>query len=150
MQVRLCFIKIKEENNWFLKFRFIYGKIGCQIEAIIMYLVGCSSIYILMFISYTRYRTVSDPLNYKAHSQSETIIAAFVSMSIGFFWSMAPIVGWSHYSLEGALISCSIEWHERTASVISYNIMISIFVYLLPLAIFTFTSAKVYYMVSKK
>ena len=113
----------------------------------IMYLVGCSSIYILMFISYTRYRTVSDPLNYKAHSKVQTAIACVVSISIGIFWSSAPVIGWSHYSLEGALISCSIEWHERTASVMSYNILIALFVYLLPLGIFCFTSARVYYLV---
>ena len=72
---------------------------------------------------------------------------ANLSISIGIFWSSAPVIGWSHYSLEGALISCSIEWHERTASVMSYNILIALFVYLLPLGIFCFTSARVYYLV---
>ena len=112
-----------------------------------MYFVGCASIYILMFISYTRFRTVSDPLNYKANSTIQTMIAILVSLFFGIFWATAPILGWSHYSLEGAMISCSVEWHEKTASVFSYNIAITTFVYFLPLVVFIFNSARIFYMV---
>ena len=101
----------------------------------------------LMFISYTRFRTVSDPLNYKPKSKIQTLIAILVSLFMGIFWSAAPIFGWSHYSLEGALISCSVEWHKRTASVLSYNIVITVFVYILPLIVFTFTSIRIFVMV---
>jgi hypothetical protein len=38
----------------------------------------------------------------------------------------APLVGWSYFSPEGALVTCSIEWAERSFSVISYNVFIFI------------------------
>jgi hypothetical protein len=54
-----------------------------------------------------------------------------------------PLIGWSEYSLEGAMISCSIEWNKQTPSVLSYNISISIFVYFIPLFILVYTNLKI-------
>ena len=54
----------------------------------------------------------------------------------------APLFGWSYYSLEGALVTCSIEWAERTTGVISYNIFIFITTWLIPCVIIIPTSLK--------
>ena len=70
-----------------------------------------------------------------------------ISFIIGIFWALAPIFGWSEYSLEGALISCSVEWNKRTTSVMSYNISIAIFVYLFPLMSIIMTNGKMVYTV---
>ena len=32
---------------------------------------------------------------------------------MGIFWAIIPLFGWSEYSLEGALISCSVEWNKK-------------------------------------
>jgi hypothetical protein len=101
-----------------------------------------------MFIGYTRYKAVSDPLSANTNTERKMLSAIGLSLGCGAFWSITPLLGWSHYSLEGALISCSVEWNEKTPSVLSYNIAITIFVYLLPLCTFFFTSAKVFHIVS--
>ena len=60
---------------------------------------------------------------------------ALICLFLGIFWSILPVLGWSHYSLEGILVSCSIEWDEKSFAVQSYNITVFIFVYLIPMAI---------------
>jgi hypothetical protein len=62
---------------------------------------------------------------------------------------MAPMFGWSHYSLEGALTSCSVEWFEKSFNVISYNISMFIFVYFIPLLIIFGTSLGLIILVKK-
>ena len=101
-----------------------------------------------MFIAYTRYKTVNDPLSTITHSKTKSFVAIGLSLACGAFWSFLPLLGWSHYSLEGALISCSVEWNEKSVSVLSYNIAITIFVFVVPLIVFIFTSARVFYIVS--
>jgi len=38
--------------------------------------------------------------------------------------TIAPLVGWSYYSLESSLIQCGVEWAERSWNVQSYNFTI--------------------------
>lgn len=44
--------------------------------------------------------------------------------------------------MEGANTSCSVEWKERTFSVISYNVSMFVFVFFVPLAIIVFTNIR--------
>jgi uncharacterized membrane protein len=62
-----------------------------------------------------------------------TIVILVISSIFSLFWSIVPMFGWSHYSLEGTLTSCSVEWFERSLNVISYNISMFIFVFFIPL-----------------
>ena len=48
--------------------------------------------------------------------------------------------GWSYYSLEGALTTCSVEWEDRSFNVVSYNIAMFALVYLFPLKVMLFTT----------
>ena len=131
-----------------------------------MYFVACTSIYILGFISCTRwvhainnslkiknneilfrYRAINEPLKVRKNWKIEVLIASVVSIVMGLFWSVAPLFGWSEYSLEGAMISCSVEWNKRTPLIMSYNISIAIFVFLFPLISIILTNGKLVYTV---
>ena len=59
----------------------------------------------------------------------------------------APILGWSYYSLESGLVSCSVEYNEKSLNVISYNIGMFIFVFILPFGITTYTNIKSFLIV---
>ena len=61
----------------------------------------------------------------------------------------APLFGWSYYNLEGAQVTCSIEWAERSNNVISYNIFIFITTWLIPCAIMIPASFKLLSIVIK-
>lgn len=65
-----------------------------------------------------------------------------LSISYGIFWSMAPLFGWSHYSLESNDLFCSVEWKERTLNVLSYNVCMFVFVFFIPLVIIGVMSTK--------
>lgn len=65
-----------------------------------------------------------------------------LSIFYGIFWSMAPLFGWSHYSLESNNLFCSVEWKERTLNVLSYNVCMFIFVFFIPLVIIGVMSTK--------
>ena len=61
------------------------------------------------------------------------------SITIGLFWAIVPMFGWSYYSLEGAFTSCGVEWEDRSFNVVTYNIAIFAGVYFIPLVVLLFT-----------
>ena len=48
--------------------------------------------------------------------------------------------GWSYYSLEGALTTCSVEWEDRSFNVVSYNVAMFAGVYFVPLQVMIFST----------
>jgi hypothetical protein len=54
--------------------------------------------------------------------------------------TIAPLVGWSYYSLESSLIQCGVEWAERSWNVQSYNFTIFVTNYFFPVGIITYCS----------
>ena len=54
--------------------------------------------------------------------------------------TIAPLVGWSYYSLESSLIQCGVEWAERSWNVQSYNFTIFITNYFFPVGIIFYCS----------
>lgn len=105
-----------------------------------------------------------------APSKAMTIRRTYVSMGCAYvlalFWTAMPLIGWSSYDyevwsafsplewasnyllqLKGIGVSCSIKWEERSLNVISYNVTILTFVYLVPIMVIAITNIKVYQMV---
>lgn len=80
--------------------------------------------------------------NVKKLSEKFITLLIFLCILLGLFWSLMPLIGWSHYSLEDNYVGCAVEWKERTPSVISYNICIFIFVFIIPFSIIIFTNIK--------
>ena len=68
-------------------------------------------------------------------SKKSYSLAIAISITISLFWTIAPMFGWSYYSLEGALTTCSVEWEDRSFNVQSYNIAMFVGVYFIPLII---------------
>ncbi len=63
--------------------------------------------------------------------------------------TIAPLVGWSYYSLESSLIQCGVEWAERSWNVQSYNFVIFITDYFIPVGLVGFCSFKLLAIVNK-
>lgn len=64
------------------------------------------------------------------------------SIMLGLLWSVFPLIGWSRYSTEG-IPHCSIEFNDRSFNVVSYNVTVFIFVFLLPFGVIFITSYKI-------
>jgi hypothetical protein len=76
-----------------------------------------------------------------------TLTVVFACVINGLIWAVLPLFGWSHYSLEGAGTSCSVEWQERSFNVISYNVTIFVLVFLVPVVLIIATSIKLAWIV---
>jgi r-opsin len=113
-----------------------------------MYFVACAQIYLMAAISFERYIIISNPYVVKCMSYKMSWLIICICCLLGVVWAGAPLIGWSYYSLEGALISCSVEWKERTANIISYNVTIFLFSFVIPLFIIAFTNIKILCIVS--
>jgi len=70
----------------------------------------------------------------------KTKVLILISFILSLIWPSAPLFGWSYYSLEGGLTSCSVEWSDKTPSVVSYNITILITVFFIPIIIIATTN----------
>ncbi|CAF0986542.1 unnamed protein product [Adineta ricciae] len=124
--------------------RWLYGKYLCYYEGFLAYFVGMIGLYLLTALSLNRYWLIVAPTKSKNpnYRSSYTLIALAIIGS--FFWAITPVFGWSHYTLEGVLTSCSIRWQDRTLNVISYNIMMFLFGYIIPLCILLYCNIKIY------
>ena len=114
-----------------------------------MYVVGCTSMYLMSAISIERYYVIQKPMNIKKVSFTAVYFVVFVCLCLGLFWSVAPLIGWSHYSFEGVKTSCAIEWNEGNLNVFSYNMTILVFVFFIPLIGIILAHYKILIVVSK-
>ncbi|CAF1051697.1 unnamed protein product [Brachionus calyciflorus] len=121
--------------------QWIFSQLGCVISGFLMYFIGCTSIYIMALISLERYFMIYNSLKTKLNS-NQVLFSILICVILGFIWAFLPLVGWSHYSLEGALTSCSVEWNERNFNVLSYNVTIFITVFFIPILIIIITNFK--------
>lgn len=135
--------------NFFFYLRFIFGKIGCYTEGFFMYFCGCLSIYTQMVISLERYFMLSSPLQTDRLKLRTCIFLMIICIFLSTLWSVTPFFGWSYYTLEGANIMCSVKWNEKSYNVISYNITIFIFVYVVPLVVLFSSNLKLIFLVVK-
>ncbi|RNA19352.1 melanopsin [Brachionus plicatilis] len=127
--------------------KWVFKRSGCQYGGFFMYAIGCISIFLLTAISFERFYIIYKPLSIKTLNYKFSIIIIIFCSLFGSLWAAFPVLGWSHYSLEGALTSCSVEWNERTVNVVSYNITIFTFVYVLPLCAIIFSNIKLIIMI---
>ena len=107
-----------------------------------MYIVGTIQIYLMAAISFERFFIIYKPLSIKSISTKVILIVIACCTFMGVLWAIFPYLGWSYYSLEGALTSCSVEWFERSFNVISYNVTMFFVVYIFPLVIIFYANIK--------
>lgn len=112
----------------------MFGKMGCSLSALFMYWSGCTNIYILIALSYSRYEDLRrQMLGLGSPTVKDCCLKILACILLGLFWASLPLLGWSYYSPEGLGTSCSVEWNEKSFNVLSYNITILITVFLIPL-----------------
>ena len=136
-------ITIKNKNLIRQKNLILFEQIG-----FIMYWVGCSQIYTMAAISLERFIIIFKPLSLKSITFKMSYIVMAICTFLGGFMASAPLFGWSYYSLEGSLTSCSVEWAERSTNVISYNIFIFCVTFCIPVCIIIPSNLKLLFIVS--
>ena len=99
----------------------------------------------MALLSVERYILLKDPSKINQKVLQKGIL---VCLLLGLFWSLMPIIGWSYYSFEAVSIGCCVELRERSVNVISYNISMFIFVFIIPFSLIFITNLKSIFIVS--
>ena len=115
-----------------------------------MYIIGIFQMYLMAAISFERFLVTYKPFLIKKINKKIIFFIIVICTLIGVLWALFPFLGWSYYSLEGALTSCSVEWYERSINVISYNAAMFIFVFLIPFIVILISNFRLILMVKMK
>ena len=119
------------------RFLFLFKLISLNIKTLSSNLDFNLFIYVRL-----RFILVYKPMSIKQFDYKKAFVSIVICFLIGLFCASAPLFGWSYYSLEGSLTSCSIEWKSRSFNVISYNMFVMVTVFIFPVTIITYTNIK--------
>lgn len=126
-----------------------FGMAGCQAHAFMIFLFALVSITHLANISAGKYFNITRSLykdSYFNKRQILLVILASWIYSLGF--SIAPLVGWSRYGLEGTNATCSIKWESTRKGDKAYFGIVFIACFVLPIAVIIFSYYRIH-IVSK-
>ncbi|CAF1105940.1 unnamed protein product [Rotaria sordida] len=115
--------------------QWLYNRTGCQLSAIVAFLYGCSSSYLLCGASLSRCYIIIRPFQAQYITVNRCIVISCIAIFIAFIWTMLPVIGWNEYTMEGARTSCCINWYDRRISYVSFLFFLFIVVYCIPLII---------------
>ncbi|XP_069002245.1 pinopsin-like [Embiotoca jacksoni] len=123
--------------------RWLTGSYGCQWYGFSNALFGIVSLVSLSLLSLERYSAVlcSTPSDSSQYRRARLAVAA--SWLYSLVWTLPPLLGWSSYGLEGPGTTCSVQWHQRTATARSYISCLFIFCLLLPLLLMFFCYGRI-------
>ena len=100
-------------------------------------------IFLMVAISLERLYVLKRPLEIRQLSIKTTGLLVLLCALYALFWCVMPLFGWSHYSLEVAKTSCFVAWNEHSFAVVSYNVTMFLFVFIIPLLIIIVTNIRV-------
>ncbi|XP_045886756.1 pinopsin-like isoform X2 [Micropterus dolomieu] len=123
--------------------RWLIGDYGCKWYGFANSLFGIVSLVSLSVLSYERYTTV-------LHSSTDDIsdfrkawLCVVGSWLYSLLWTLPPFLGWSSYGPEGPGTTCSVQWHLRSPTSVSYVLCLFIFCLLLPLLLMVYSYGRI-------
>ena len=126
-----------------------YASTGCKAHAFMVFLFALVSITHLAIISAGKYLTISHSLTRQFYfGKNQILLAILAAWIYSFGFSLAPLVGWSRYGLEGTNATCSIVWDSTLPGDKAYFGVIFVACYFLPMGVITFCYYKIH-MISK-
>ena len=127
-----------------------FGITGCKAHAFLIFLLALVSITHLVAISAGKYLTITRSLTRDSYFNKKKVLFIIVASWIySFGFSVAPLVGWSRYGLEGTNVTCAVQWKSSLPSDRAYFGVVIFTCYFLPLAVITFCYYKIH-QVSKQ
>ncbi|XP_078370654.1 melanopsin-like [Oculina patagonica] len=127
-----------------------FGMAGCKAHAFLIFLLALVSITHLAAISAGKYLTITRSLTRDSYfDKTKVVLIILASWIYSFGFSVAPLVGWSRYGLEGTNVTCSVQWESSVPSDQAYFGVVVVTCYFLPLAMITFCYYKIH-QVSKQ
>ena len=122
-----------------------FGLAGCQAHAFMIFLLALVSITHLVAISAGKCLTITRSLSRDSYFNKKKVILIILSSWIySLTFSVAPLVGWSRYGLEGINATCSVRWDSSLPSDQAYFGVVIFCCYFLPLAVISFCYYKIH------
>lgn len=122
-----------------------FGIAGCQAHAFMIFLLGLVSITHLTIISAEKYLTITKSISRNSYfDKKQTLLVILAAWMYLFGFSVAPLLGWSRYGLEGTNATCSIKWESRHTGDNAYFGIMFFACYFLPMAVITFCYYKIH------
>ncbi|KAM4585942.1 teleost multiple tissue opsin 3a [Fundulus diaphanus] len=126
-----------------LRGRWLIGEFGCKWYGFANSLFGIVSLVSLSVLSYERYSTVlhSSKVDVSDFRKAWLFIGGTWVYSL--LWTLPPFLGWSSYGPEGPGTTCSVQWHLRSPTSVSYVLCLFIFCLLLPLMLMVYSYGRI-------
>jgi len=112
-----------------------FGEFGCTLHGFTGACCGYSAITTLTMISIDRYNVIVKGLSAPPFTFSKAIGFIIFNWIWATGWSICPLFGWGHYTLDGMLGTCSFDPFTNDMSNKSHILATTIAMYLAPLAI---------------
>ena len=123
--------------------KWVWSELVCLITGFIHVFIGSFQSHSIAALSYLRLVIVRKSNNSELISKKKALWKAFlICFILSLFWALCPLVGWSYYSVEEHMLSCSIAHDEKNLNVVTYNICAFVFGFILPSCITIYTNLK--------
>lgn len=123
-----------------------FGMGGCQAHAFMIFLLALVSITHLAVISAGKYLTITRSLSRESYfNKRNALLIIMASWLYSFGFSVAPLLGWSRYGLEGTGFTCSVKWESSLPGDKAYFGIVFLGCYVLPMTVITIC----YYKINK-
>ncbi|XP_008305231.1 teleost multiple tissue opsin 3a [Stegastes partitus] len=126
-----------------LRGRWLIGEYGCKWYGFANSLFGIVSLVSLAVLSYERYTTVLQSSQIDISDFRKAWLCIGGSWLYSLLWTLPPLLGWSSYGPEGPGTTCSVQWHIRSPTSVSYVLCLFIFCLLLPLLLMVYSYGRI-------
>ncbi|XP_049448245.1 pinopsin-like [Epinephelus fuscoguttatus] len=123
--------------------RWLTGSYGCRWYGFSNAFFGIVSLVSLSLLSFERYTVVLRSTQSDSSQYCRARLAVAASWLYSLVWTLPPLLGWSSYGPEGPGTTCSVQWHQRSATARSYISCLFIFCLLLPLLLMIFCYGRI-------
>ncbi|KAF1384902.1 hypothetical protein PFLUV_G00125000 [Perca fluviatilis] len=123
--------------------RWLIGEYGCKWYGFANSLFGIVSLVSLSVLSYERYAAVLCSSLVDMSNFRKAWLCVGGSWLYSLFWTLPPILGWGSYGPEGPGTTCSVQWHLRSPTSVSYVLCLFIFCLLLPLLLMVYSYGRI-------
>lgn len=106
-------------------------------------LKGIVSLVSLSLLSYERYAAVLHCSQVDISDFRKAWFCVGGSWIYSLLWTLPPFLGWSSYGPEGPGTTCSVQWHLRSPTSVSYVLCLFIFCLLLPLLLMVYSYGRI-------
>lgn len=121
----------------------------CRLTGFSVTFLGLVSINHLVFLMIERACVISMPFQTVWKTKRYVSSAIFASWAIGFLCAVAPLVGWSNYTIADAKYLCSIDWEDTTEVGQAYIYFLFASQFLLPLGLIFGCFGVIFYQLKK-